>query len=374
MRKQVALLFNIVTALVLIGVLMVYSATVSKRSSAADGAEFTALIEQLSYVAAGMVFMAFAFFTDYHKFLRRGPLIAILVATTAVLIYVLAFGRESHGARRWIDIFGYSVQPSEFAKISVLLFLVAYITALGDRIQKFWTGFTAVGLGAAFFAALIYLEKDMGTPAVLLSLTLILLFLGGARLWHLGLATVGGAVGATLGIMAEPHRLERIAAFRDPWKYRSDEALQLIESLAGFARGGLSGLGPGAGEQKLRWLPEANTDFIYAVIAEEMGLVGSLLVLVLFVALTITAFRIAQCAADRAGYLLASGVGSLIGLEALLNMGVVTGLLPTKGLTLPFISSGGSALLANMILAGILLNVGIQAREEYEPAAAAAVR
>jgi cell division protein FtsW len=230
-------------------------------------------------------------------------------------------------------------------------------------VQRFWRGFLPPLAMIALFGGLVLLEQDLGTPIVMVSVGLLMIVMAGGRWGHVVPASLPVAAGVYALIQVSGYRSDRIDAWLDPWKHRSDKGLQLIESLAAFARGGVWGQGLGASEQKLRYLPDAQSDFIFAVWAEEMGLVGSVGLVLLFVLFLIVAIRIAVCARDLFGSLLASGIVTLITVQVCFNMAVTTGMLPTKGLALPFISAGGSALIVNLTMVGILLNVGIQAVE-----------
>lgn len=281
----------------------------------------------------------------------------ILIMVALALVFVPGVGLARGGARRWIGIGPFSFQPSEFAKIIVVLYLARSIARKRERMTEFFTGvvphLVVVGLCALF----VVVQPDFGTAAILVLVLVLMLYGGGARPAHLmGLAlTTLPVVGFAL--VRAPYRWRRILAFVDPWRYSQDIAFQLVQSLISFGSGGLTGIGLGGSKQKMFFLPEAHTDFIFALIGEELGLVGALVVLALFAVVGIRGFRIALRHPDPFASMLALGITVVILLEAVVNVGVVLGLLPTKGLALPFLSYGGSALIGTLVQIGILASL-----------------
>jgi cell division protein FtsW len=281
----------------------------------------------------------------------------ILIMVALALVFVPGVGMTRGGARRWIGIGPFSFQPSEFAKIIVVLYLARSIARKRERMTEFFTGvvphLVVVGLCALF----VVVQPDFGTAAILVLVLVLMLYGGGARPAHLmGLAlTTLPVVGFAL--VRAPYRWRRILAFVDPWRYSQDIAFQLVQSLISFGSGGLTGIGLGGSKQKMFFLPEAHTDFIFALIGEELGLVGALAVLALFAVIGIRGFRIALRHPDPFASMLALGITLVILLEAVVNVGVVLGLLPTKGLALPFLSYGGSALIGTLVQIGILASL-----------------
>lgn len=359
MRRESIVLLSIVLALVLVGIFMVYSA------SAVDAHSLDRLKRQLVYVGVGLAALFAMAHFDYHRL--GDPLLfrAVVLFALALLVLVLVpgIGVVRGGAQRWIEVLGFRFQPSEFAKFAVILLLAVKLSSNQEHIRDFGKGFLPPALIAGLFALLILVERDLGGPVMIAAVAFGMLFMAGARLRHL-LPSILLAAGAVVVLsVTSPYRHRRLTAFLDPWGHSDNEAYQLIQSMAAFARGAIWGQGPGAGEQKLFYLPEAHTDFIFAVLAEEMGLVGTLTLVGLFVALLVVALRIALSAPDLFGTLLAGGIVCLVGVQAAGNMAVTTGLLPTKGLPLPFISWGGSSLIVFMGLMGILLSVGLRAGE-----------
>ncbi|GMV93863.1 MAG: hypothetical protein AMXMBFR82_36410 [Candidatus Hydrogenedentota bacterium] len=366
MKRESIFAFNVVLVLVFIGMLMVYSAS-AVRSYSPDGmaAEpaFPPFLKQFVCVAIGMAGLFVAARFDYHNFRSRIVLWPLVLITLGLLIAVLIHGDAVRGGQRWISIFGFSVQPSELAKSTLVILLAVKLSENQAILTRFWRGFLPPILIVGLFAGLVLLEQDLGTPVVMVSVAMLMIVMAGGRWAHVLPTCLPAAVAVYALIKGSGYRSDRIEAWLDPWKHRSDKGLQLIESLAGFARGGVWGQGLGASEQKLRYLPDAHSDFIFAVWAEEMGLIGSVGLVVLFLLFVIVAIRIAVCARDLFGSLLASGIVTLITVQACFNMAVTTGMLPTKGLALPFISAGGSALIVNLTMVGILINVGVQAVE-----------
>jgi cell division protein FtsW len=281
----------------------------------------------------------------------------ILIMVALALVFVPGIGLTRGGARRWIGIGPFSFQPSEFAKIIVVLYLARSIARKRERMREFFTGVVPHLVVVGLCALLVVVQPDFGTAAILVLVLVLMLYGGGARPAHLmGLAlTTLPVVGFAL--VRAPYRWRRILAFVDPWRYSQDIAFQLVQSLISFGSGGLTGIGLGGSKQKMFFLPEAHTDFIFALIGEELGLFGALAVLALFAVIGIRGFRIALRHPDPFASMLALGITLVILLEAVVNVGVVLGLLPTKGLALPFLSYGGSALIGTLVQIGILASL-----------------
>ena len=275
-------------------------------------------------------------------------------AIVLAMVLIPGIGVSHGGARRWIGIGPFNFQPSEFAKTAVVLFLARSIARKRDRMAEFTTGvlphLVVVGICILCVAA----QPDFGTAVILVLVLGLMLYGGGARATHLlGLALAGLPL-VVFALVHWPYRWRRILAFLDPWRYSQDIAFQLVQSLIAFGSGGLTGIGLGESKQKMFFLPEAHTDFIFALIGEELGVFGALLVLALFAVIGIRGFRVAMRHPDSFASMLAFGVTLMILLEAVVNVGVVVGLLPTKGLALPFLSYGGSALIGVLVQVGIL--------------------
>lgn len=357
MTREANWILLTVIGLVLVGVLAVYSA------SAADSAAHSRLLRELVYVALGAVGMFVAAHFDYNQ-LRSAFLFRVVVVVAVLLliaVLVPGLGDVRKGAQRWLEIGAFSFQPSELAKFALVVLLAVKLASNQDVIKTFWKGYVPAVIITAAFCGLVLLQKDLGTPVVMATVAFVMMFVGGVRLLWL-IPSIFPVAGLVYFLsVTSPHRLRRLTAFLDPWQYQSDEGYQLIQSMTAFAQGGIWGRGPGASEQKLHYLPEPHTDFIFAVWAEETGLIGTLAVMGLFVALLVVSLRVAMHAKDLFGTLLVIGIASLVCVQAGVNMGVATGILPTKGLPLPFISWGGTSLLVFMTMMGVVINVALQA-------------
>lgn len=356
MKRETTMVMTLVLALTAFGVLMVYSAT------AVGGNPVGLLHRQLIYAAVGLAaFFLLARF-DYHRFADGLIYKSITIVSLALLVLVLIppFGVEVDGARRWMRIGSFQFQPSELAKLALVVWLAVKLTANQAHVRRLFRGFLPPIFVSGVFAGLVFLEKDLGLPVVLMVVALTVMWIAGVHWFYLTGTSVFGALAVGYLIMESPERRERLLAFLDPWAHRDDASFQLVQSFRAFAEGGLLGQGAGAGEQKLYYLFAAHTDFIFSVVGEELGLFGSLAVVAAFGLLLYASFKIAMNAPDLLGSLLASGVAVLITFQAAFIMGVTVGLLPTKGLPLPFVSYGGTSLIVYLALAGILANVGAQ--------------
>lgn len=349
-------LLTVTAALAVLGLVMVFSASAVVAGNRYDDTSYF-LKRQLAWLVFGFALLHLASRVDYRVWRRMA--VPVLVATLVLLILVLVpgVGAAVKGARRWLRLGPISVQPAEVTKLAVVIYLAAYLSNKEARLKEFGSGLlpplTVIGL----LAGLVVLEKDLGTVVVIGLVALGLLFLAGARLTHLaGLALLAVPVLAAV-ILSSPYRLRRLMTFLAPWQDPTDAGFQVTQSFMALGSGGLFGVGLGAGKQKLFFLPEAHTDFVLALVGEELGLVGTSAIMLLFAALVIKGFQIAGRAREPFGRHLATGITLLIGVQALINAGVVTGLLPTKGLTLPLVSYGGSSLMVTLVAVGILLSV-----------------
>jgi len=359
MRQETTLVMIAVLSLVCVGVLMVYS-------TGQLGARVpVSIARQLVYVALGIGALSLAARFDYHRLQDPHILRSIVLVTLLLLVLVLipGIGRKVDGARRWIQIGSFGFQPSELAKFAVVLLLAVKLTQNRKEVGKFFTGFLPNFIIGCLFAGLVLLERDLGVPVVIMGAMYVMLFAAGTPIPYLAssLVPVGAAVVGL--IVYAPHRISRLIAFVNPWDHRDDASFQLVQSLSAFAQGGVWGRGAGAGEQKLYYLPAAHTDFIFAVVGEELGFIGTFAVVLLFAAFLWGAFRISMNARDLFGSLLATGIAGVILVQAVFIMAVTLGLLPTKGLPLPFISYGGTALIVFLGMVGVLVNIGAQAEE-----------
>lgn len=357
-------LLGSVIALILAGVVMVYSASVTLAERTAGNSMYF-LTRQLVHVALGLGVMWVVMQGRIRNWEQAGPLLLIAAILLLVAVLIPGVGAQVNGSMRWVRLGGFNVQPSEFAKIFMVIYVAGYLVRKQEALRNFTQGILMVGIVLAVIGTLLLQEPDLGTVVVLTATILTMLFLGGVRFWHF-LACIGAGVGAiVLLTLISPYRMDRVTGFLNPWADPFDSGFQLVQALIAFGRGEWFGVGLGASVQKLFYLPAAHTDFIVAVIAEELGLVGVATVLALFAVVVGRAFVLSRMA-EQAGKIyharLAQGVGLLIGFQAIINFGVNLGVLPTKGLTLPFVSYGGSSMLASCFAVGLLLAVSRELR------------
>lgn len=354
-------LLALVVILTAFGVVMVGSAS-SYYSLNRTGmtVPYQFLLRQIVYAAAGLFLMHRLMKTDYHLFSRRGVALGLVGVTVLLLLAVFLFDARK-GTHRWIPLGMASFQPSELAKFVVVVFLAYMVEKKGEAINITAVGTVPCYAVAGLLAGLIFLEPDLGTALVLMLVTTIVLFAAGMRRrWIAGLAAAA-VVALPVLIFSAPYRARRLLAFLHPGDDLRGPNFQLFQSEIAIGSGGLLGSGVGQGQQKWLFLPEAHTDFIFSVIGEEMGLLGTLFLLSLFVLVFWRGMRVSRRAPDRFGAFLALGITMFLVCQALTNMAVATGLLPTKGLPLPFVSYGGSSLIVTLGMSGVLLNVSQQA-------------
>lgn len=347
-------LFIAVMALLAFGVLMVFSAS-AVAAGQEYGDPYFFLKRQLIWTLLGLLGMFIVANIDYRWY--RGYVSWFMLGTIVLLVLVLVMGKISHGAIRWLGIGDLRFQPSELAKLIMVLYLARFYSRNLERTQNFRDGVLPNLIVLAIIAGLILLQKDLGTTIVLLGTTFIVFFVAGVKLVHLFLLVGGAGLAVVAAIYLEPFRVKRFFSFLDPWSDPLGGGFQIIQSLLAIGSGGLFGVGFGESKQKFFYLPAMHTDFIYAIIAEEWGFVGAFGVILFFAIFVWRGAKIALGAADNFGRLLAIGITSLIGFQAIVNMAVVTGSIPVTGITLPFVSYGGSSLLFTLIGVGVLLNI-----------------
>ncbi|MGH7164801.1 MAG: putative lipid II flippase FtsW [Nitrospiraceae bacterium] len=342
--------------LALLGLVMVFSASaVVAGNRFHDPLYF--LKRQLAWLAFGFLLLHVASRLDYTVWRRMALPMAACSAVLLILVLVPSIGVAVKGARRWLRVGPLSVQPAEFVKLVVVVYLAAYLAKKEERVTECLAGLLPPLIVSGLLGGLVLWQPDLGTAVVIGLVTMGLLFLGGARLWHLtGLVLSGLALMFAL-VRTSPYRWQRLMTFVDPWKDPTDAGFQMTQSFLAFGSGGVFGIGLGESKQKLFFLPEGHTDFMLALVGEELGLLGTAFVMVLFMILVLKGFQIAGRAREPFGRYLALGITLLLGLQVLINAGVVTGLLPTKGLTLPLMSYGGSSLLVSLVGIGILLSI-----------------
>jgi cell division protein FtsW len=292
------------------------------------------------------------------------PILLCAVGLVAA-VFIPGIGRNIGGATRWLNLGPLSFQPSEAAKVAMIIFLAYSLEKKSRKIKSFAVGFVPNVIFMGVVASSILYQRDFGSAAIIASVTWFMMFVAGVRLPYLIGMFVAFLPAVFLLITGSEYRRKRIFAFLNPWNDQYGSGFQMIQSLVAFNEGGWFGKGLGQGQQKLFYLPEAHTDFIFSVIGEELGLVGVMLVMAMFSFFCYRGFKIALEAPDLFGKFLAVGCTLLVGFEAILNLAVVMGLLPTKGLTLPFISYGGSSLVISLVAVGILLNISTYKRVDY---------
>jgi cell division protein FtsW len=341
------------------GVVMVYSASFAVADQRL-GDPYHFLKKQAIAAGLGIVLLLLAARMNYHLWQTLSlPLLLASLVLLGVLI-VPGMRHEIGGSSRWLKLASFSFQPSELAKLALVIYLARSLTRKEGRMKEFTVGFLPhlIILGVMFL--LVLRQPDFGAGILFAALVFIMLFAGGTRLVFLA-GTLGAVVPVLVYLACRAdYRWERMVAFWNPWKDPGRSGFQIIQSFLAFGAGKVFGVGLGEGRQKLFYLPEVHTDFIFSVIGEELGLVGVSILIALFALLVIRGFQACYRARDLFGTYLALGITVLIAIQALLNMGVVTGLLPTKGSTLPFISYGGTSLMVNLMAVGILLNIHSQ--------------
>ena len=346
-------------ALASLGLVMVASASITFADRDL-GQPFYYALRQAVYIGIGVLLAMPVYRLRLALLEQAGPV--LLVAALALLVAVLipGIGREVNGSTRWISTGLFNLQVSEPAKLMILVYLAGYLARHGEELRERLSGFIKPMAVLSLAAFLLLLEPDFGATVVLMATAMGMIFLAGVRLWHFtGMLGVAGLSLAGLAV-SSPYRMERLTTFLNPWADPFNSGFQLTQSLIAIGRGELSGVGLGASIQKLFYLPEAHTDFVFAVLAEELGLLGVFVVIALYAVVVWRAFVIAR-QAENAGNVfagsLAYGIGIWIGLQAFVNMGVNMGLLPTKGLTLPLISYGRSSMIIALIAIGLLLRI-----------------
>ena len=358
-RKSAYLVFVAVLSLLVIGIIMLFSTSAFARESHGDVYAFVK--RQAVWLALGFVICAIAALIDYHFWQRTWWIWFGLALIALALCFVPHIGLRLNGSRRWIGIGHLSFQPSETAKLAVVFFLAYWYARYEKNSSHPIYGFILPIAILVPLLGLILAEVDLGTTALIAATAFLIMFIAGTNPILLGGVSIAGLGGILFLATRMSERMSRLAAFRDPERFKDDAGLQQLQALIAWGSGGMDGLGLGNGRQKMLYLPYAHTDFIFPMIGEELGLRISLLVVFLFVVVVVCGMLIALHAKDRFGLLLGCGIVSLLGLQAAVNMGVTTSLLPNKGLSLPFISYGGSNLVACLFGVGVLLSIYRQA-------------
>ena len=359
--KRVALdhlVLIITVTLALVGLVMVFSASAvvaGENKRLHDPWYF--LKRQLAWLTFGLALLPVVSRIDYVCWKRLALPLLGLITVLLVMVLIPSIGVAAKGARRWLHLGPISIQPVEMVKLITVIYLAAYLAKKEDRLQSFGDGLMPAVAVVGLLSGLILLEPDLGTIVVIGLVTAGMLFLGGARVSHLLRLVPVALIAVTVLIWLSPYRWQRFIAFLNPEKDPTGSGFQINQSFLAFGSGGLFGVGLGEGKQKLFFLPEAHTDFVLALMGEELGLVGTGIIVLLFAAFAIRGFQIAARARMPFGRHLGLGITLLIAIQAFINACVVTGLLPTKGLTLPFVSYGGSSLVMSLVGVGILLSI-----------------
>lgn len=350
------ILFTAVISLLVFGIIMVYSAS-CYNAEKSYGNAFYYMHKQVFGVILGICAMIGCYLIDYHTIDKwRYPILAVSIVLL-ILVFIPGIGVENYGAKRWINFPFFTLQSSEIAKFGYIIFCAGYYSRYHHKINKFAYLLPILGVGG-LICLLIMLEPNMSVTMCVALLMLTMMFIGGVKLKHFAYILLPMVCAVPLLIIAEPYRLSRLTAFLNPWASPLEEGYQLIQSLYALGSGGLFGVGLFNSRQKYLFLPFSESDFIFSVIGEELGLFGCGLVILAFIVIIWRAIRIAQRANDRLGCYLAGGIAAIIAIQVLINIAVVTGSIPPTGLPLPFISAGSSSLIAFCGGIGILLNIG----------------
>ncbi len=347
---------TIVAFLVCIGIVMIYSSSgIYALQVLNDKAYF--LKRHLLFLCVGTVLMAGIMVFDYRDLRKMAKPMLLISLGLLVLVLIPEIGKSHFGARRWFKVGPFSFQPSELTKFAMLIYVADFLARKKDKITEFREGFLPVMLVLGASCLLIVKQPDLGTTLLISSVVLIMIYIAGARWLHLSILGVLAMPVLVFLVASAPYRMKRIVSFLDPWKDSLGSGFQLTQSQIALGSGGFWGVGLGKSMQKLFYLPAAHTDFILSIVGEELGLIGTLSVVMLFMAFIWQGARIAKRTTDPFGYFLCVGIVSMLGLQAVVNIGVSIGAFPTKGLPLPFVSYGGSALIFHMLSVGLLLNI-----------------
>ena len=353
-------LLSVVFVLLGLGLAMVYSASGIKALDALDDPRYF-LVQQSIWVAIGLVAMLIVARIDYHRYRRLALPGLVIAVILLVAVLVPGIGTRVGGASRWLRVSSFAgVQPAELMKVALVVYLAFWLAAKRDRIGRWEVTVPFIG-AVVLVAALVVAEPDLGTAIVVVAIALAMYFVAGARLVEFGALAGLTVISVAAVAVVQRYRLARLVTFLDPWSDPKGAGFQTIQSIYGLALGGPLGEGLGAGKEKFGFLPAPYTDSIFAVLGDELGLLGTLTVVALFLVIAFKGIRIALSAPDAAGALLATGITVWIVFQAWVNMAVVASLVPMTGITLPFISYGGSSICVGLVAVGILLNVGRQA-------------
>jgi cell division protein FtsW len=355
------ILMIVTLTLLAVGLTMVYSASAIWADYKFDDSFFFAK-RQMLFAGVGIIAMFFIMNVDYWTWRTWAKVLIIICFVLLLLVLVPGVGNVRNGSRSWIGVGAFSIQPSEFMKLAMIVFMAKFLSEKQKLITSFRKGLVP-SLGLVFLAfGLIMLQPDLGTGTVMVGTCVVMIFIAGARISHFVWFAAAGLAGFVALVLSAPYRIKRITSFLDPWEDPLGSGFQIIQSLYAIGPGGLFGLGLGQSRQKFFYLPEPQTDFIFAILAEELGFIGGSFVILLFALLLWRGIRIALGAPDLYGSFLAVGIIAMVAIQVMINIGVVTGLMPVTGITLPFLSYGGSSLTLMLMAIGVLLNISRYAR------------
>jgi len=351
-------------------VILVFSGVVMVFSSSALYADykyhdsFFFIKKQLFWLSLGALVFYFCRKLNYENYKKHARFLLLTAIVLLGLVFVPHVGKSVNGAKRWIGVSFFNIEPSEFLKLSFIIFMADSVAKKQAVMKSFTSGMLPYIIIIGFLSGVLLLQPDMGSAVMIAIIGISIFFVGGGKPAHVLGFILTAVPAVVLLIMKSGYRNNRLVAFLHPWKEQSGKAFQIVQSFLAFGSGGILGKGLGKGVQKLLYLPEAHTDFIFAIIGEELGLIGATLMLGLFCFFVYKGIQTALRTEDIFGRLLALGLSGYIGLQAFFNMGVVLGMGPTKGMTLPFISYGGSSLIINLAAAGILMNIASKVDRE----------
>lgn len=359
----------LVMTLLVIGTIMVYSTSSAKVVDDVSPMN-TIFLKHVLWIAIAIVGMLIMMKIDYHYLQKYSTLILVIAITGLVVVLIPKVGTVSYGARRWIRLGSYiGYQPSEFAKLAMIIFMSSYVAKNRDKMSTFSKGFVVPIILIGVVSLLVLKEPDFGTAMFITVISFVLIMVGGTRIIYM-IFTIIASVPHIYQIMHKvpTYQKNRLLAFLDPWKDPTGIGYQIIQSWIALGSGGIAGLGLGESRQKLFFLPMSDNDFVFSIIGEEFGLIGTTGIIIMFALLTWQGIRVCKAAPDVFGFSLSLGITVSIALQAAVNIAVVTGSIPTKGLPLPFISTGGSSILLSLLGTGILLNIAKQSENNVSAA------
>lgn len=356
---EFAVLLLLTLALTFIGLIMVLSAS-TVTGLQETGTPWFYLQRQGIWAIVGLLAMSVVMRLDYRDLARFGPLLMVITTGMLVALLVPGVGITANGATRWLGVGPFTVQPSEFAKLALALFAADLISRRSHLIGDNRAVMIPIMLVTLTTGLLVLLQPSQGTATIIVAIAMMMLFMGGVSIWSLGSVSIGLVSAFVALAMLSPYRRARLSSWSDPFLDPDGAGYQTVQSLVGVASGGVDGVGLGSGRAKWGFLPFAHTDFIFSVIAEELGFIGGLTLILFYVFLVLFGMRVAFAAPDRLGMLLASGITCAIAMQAFINIGAAINVLPISGVTLPFVSMGGSSLMVNLAAMGVVLNVSRQ--------------